>query len=74
MDFGIPTITVVGEGIADGRSEAHAWNYVYIDGKWYAWYDGTFLGKEEVMKEDCFVITSKGEERLRKNYAFILEE
>ena len=23
----------------------------YIDGKWYAWYDGTFLGKEEVMKE-----------------------
>ena len=26
------------------------------------------------MKEDCFVITSKGEERLRKNYAFILEE
>ena len=51
MDFGIPTITVVGEGISDGRSEAHAWNYVYIDGKWYAWYDGTFLGKEEVMKE-----------------------
>ena len=30
--------------------------------------------KEKVMKEDCFVITSKGEERLRKNYAFILEE
>ena len=41
MDFGIPTITVVGEGIADGRSEAHAWNYVYIDGKWYG-IDSTF--------------------------------
>ena len=37
MDFGIPTITVVGEGIADGRSEAHAWNY----GKWYG-LDATF--------------------------------
>ena len=23
----------------------------YIDGKWYAWYDGTFLGKEEIKKE-----------------------
>ena len=23
----------------------------YINGKWYAWYDNTFLGKEEVMKE-----------------------
>ena len=41
MDFGIPTITVVGEGISDGRSEAHAWNYVYIDGKWYG-LDATF--------------------------------
>ena len=41
MDFGIPTITVVGEGISDGRSEAHAWNYVYIDGKWYG-IDATF--------------------------------
>lgn len=23
----------------------------YIDNKWYAWYDGTFLGKEEIKKE-----------------------
>ena len=41
MGFGIPTITVVGEGISDGRSEAHAWNYVYIDGNWYG-IDATF--------------------------------
>ena len=41
MGFGIPTITVVGEGISDGRSEAHAWNYVYIDGNWYG-LDATF--------------------------------
>lgn len=39
--LGIPTITVVGEGISGGKSEAHAWNYVYIDGAWYG-VDATF--------------------------------
>lgn len=34
---GIPCVSVVGNGVANGTNEAHMWNYVQMeDGKWYA--------------------------------------
>ena len=36
-DLGIPCIIVCGTGTnSTGLTESHAWNYVLIDGKWYA--------------------------------------
>ncbi len=34
-DMGIPVRIVTGTAGADGKSEAHAWNVVQVDGKWY---------------------------------------
>ena len=34
-DMGIPVRIVTGTAGADGKSEAHAWNVVKVDGKWY---------------------------------------
>lgn len=36
-DLGIPCIIVCGTGTnSSGATESHAWNYVQLDGKWYA--------------------------------------
>lgn len=34
--FGLETLTVVGEALQDGTRIGHAWNLVYLDGKWHA--------------------------------------
>lgn len=48
-DFGIPCVIVCGIGQnSNGDTESHAWNYVKIDGKWYAidctWDDPVIVG------------------------------
>lgn len=49
----IPCVFISGEGIsANGKSENHAWNYVYLKGKWYAidvtWDDPVILGNGKI--------------------------
>lgn len=37
MNFGIPCVIVQGYATnTDGYTENHAWNYVMLDGNWYA--------------------------------------
>lgn len=52
---GIPCVEVVGTGTnSAGETEAHAWNYVQINGAWYAvdvtWDDPTIIGNGIVPK------------------------
>lgn len=53
--IGIPCVEVVGTGTnSAGETEAHAWNYVQINGAWYAvdvtWDDPTIIGNGIVPK------------------------
>ena len=36
MSCGIPCVIVIGQGTNSERTEIHAWNYVQLDGTWYA--------------------------------------
>ena len=52
---GIPCVEVVGTGTnSAGETEAHAWNYVQLNGAWYAidvtWDDPTIIGNGRVPK------------------------
>lgn len=52
---GIPCVEVVGTGTnSAGETEAHAWNYVQLNGAWYAidvtWDDPTIIGNGKVPK------------------------
>ena len=48
-EMNIPCIMVCGTGInSSGQTESHAWNYVKVDGQWYAvdttWDDPVIIG------------------------------
>lgn len=52
-DFGIPCVIACGVGQnSNGQTESHAWNYVRIDGNWYAidctWDDPVIVGNGRV--------------------------
>ena len=37
MNYGIPCVIISGTGTnTENKSEAHAWNYVQLNGNWYA--------------------------------------
>ena len=56
--YNIPCICVEGEGInSSGKSEPHMWNYVKIDGKWYA-VDSTWNDQKEGIFRDYFLVGS----------------
>ena len=54
-DLGIESIVIQGKGFRDGTSEYHAWNYVNVNGKWYAidctWDDPIVEGVQEENKK-----------------------
>ena len=52
-DLNIPCLIACGTGInSTGETESHAWNYVMLDGKWYAidvtWDDPIIIGNGRV--------------------------
>lgn len=61
----IPCIVVIGKGInSEGKTEAHAWNYVKLDGKWYGidvtWDDPMLIGGVRLSNKDKYKYFLKG--------------
>lgn len=61
--LGIPCILVTGEGFSGGVTEAHMWNYVKVDGTWYAadvtWDDPLYLEGTGLLRDTYFLIGSE---------------
>ena len=79
--LGIKCLTVTGWGYADKSWEAHAWNYVRINGTYYAfdltWNDSTssmnYYGlSESNIKKDHSVTTAEGISNARLEYLYVL--
>lgn len=69
----IPCVIVCGTGIdKDGKEEKHAWNYVYLDGKWYAvdvtWDDPIIIGNGALNDSHKYKYFLKGSEEFFKNH------
>lgn len=72
-DVGIPCILVSGTATnSEGQVESHAWNYVQINGKWYAidvtWDDPVIIGNGELTKELKYKYFLKGSEEFMKDH------
>ena len=61
----IPCVLVSGDGVSGGTREPHMWNYVQLDGAWYAvdvtWDDPTYR------------YTPTAEDRLKNQYTYFLK-
>ena len=72
-ELNIPSIIVCGEGIDEqGSTEKHAWNEVYLNGKWYAidvtWDDPIIIGKGNITKELKYKYFLRGASTINKNH------
>lgn len=72
-DLGIPCIIACGIGRNNsGQTESHAWNYVQIDGKWYAvdvtWDDPVNVEAENLTDEIRYGYFLKGSETFFKDH------
>lgn len=56
--MGYETVTIGGVGISGGKQIAHMWNYVKIEGKWYA-VDITWDDQEQILVYDYFLAGSE---------------
>ena len=70
---GIPCVEVVGTGTnSAGETEAHAWNYVQLNGVWYAidvtWDDPTIIGNGRVPKSTYTKYFLKGSKSFNKTH------
>ncbi len=64
-ELGIPCVLVSGTGTnSNGETESHAWNYVQLDGKWYAidvtWDDPVVIGNGYVSADTRYKYFLKG--------------
>lgn len=64
-EIGIPCVLVSGTGTnSNGETESHAWNYVEINGNWYAidvtWDDPVAIGNAYITDEDRYANFLKG--------------
>ena len=71
--LGIPNVIAVGTGTnSSGQTEAHAWNYVEIEGSWYAvdvtWDDPVVIGGGKLPKRERQKHLLKGSETFNKNH------
>ena len=62
---GVPTILVTGTAKnSEGKTEAHAWNYIQIDQAWFAidltWDDPVIIGEGTVSEEQKYKYFLKG--------------
>lgn len=69
----IPCVLVSGTGTnSNGETESHAWNYVQLDGKWYAidvtWDDPIILGNGYVTDDTYYKHFLKGENTFMKTH------
>ena len=72
-DLGIPCIIACGVGTnTNGESERHAWNYVYLNGQWYAldvtWDDPIITGGGKVTDSIKYAYFLKGSEEFFKDH------
>lgn len=72
-ELDIPCVLVCGTGIDEnGKTEKHAWNYVYLDGNWYAvdvtWDDPIIIGKGTLNNTLRYKYFLKGSEEFNKNH------
>lgn len=69
----IPCTIVTGEATdSEGNMESHAWNYVQLDGVWYAvdctWDDPIIIGPGFLTKSSKYKYFLKGEQEFSKNH------
>lgn len=70
---GVPCVLVPGTAEnSQGKIEAHAWNYVQIDDKWYAvdvtWDDPVITGGETITDNEKYKFFLKGSEEFFKDH------
>ena len=72
-DLGITCVIVCGTGVnSSGKTETHAWNYINLDGNWYAidvtWDDPIIIGNGYVSKDIFYKYYLKGSEEFFENH------
>ena len=69
----IPCVLVSGDAIDEnGKSERHAWNYVYINNNWYAidttWDDPIIIGNGKINENIKYKYFLKGSSTMKKDH------
>ena len=69
----IPCTIVIGKGTnSEGKTENHAWNYVEIEGKWYAidatWDDAVIIGNGTLSQSSKYRYFLKGSNEMAKDH------
>lgn len=77
-ELNIPCILISGKAVDEkGKSERHAWNYVYIKNNWYAidttWDDPIIIGTGKVDANIKYKYFLKGSDTISKNHTPIGE-
>ena len=72
-ELGIPCVLVSGTGTnSNGETESHAWNYVQLNGEWYAidvtWDDPIIIGNGYVSEDTRYRNFLKGSESFFENH------
>ena len=72
-ELGIPCVLVSGIGTnSNGETESHAWNYVQLNGNWYAvdvtWDDPIIIGNGPVSEDTRYKNFLRGQETFFKNH------
>ena len=72
----IPCILISGEVVNEkGKSEGHAWNYVYINNNWYAidttWDDPIIIGNGKITDKVKYKYFLKGTETMNKDHTTV---
>lgn len=72
-ELNIPCILVSGDAVdEDGKSERHAWNYVYINNNWYAvdttWDDPIIIGSGIIKEGIKYRYFLKGSDTMNKDH------
>lgn len=72
-DLGIPCLIACGTGVnSSGETETHAWNYINLDGNWYAidvtWDDPIIIGNGYISNDVFYKYYLKGSTEFFKNH------
>lgn len=75
-EIGIENVIVIGTGTnSNNKTENHAWNYVKLEGKWYAidvtWDDPIIIGGGKLSNQSRYQYFLKGEKTMAKNHTAI---